>query len=85
MASDILITDNNYGISANIEGYEHQNFFTSPVKIGNSGWFGSTIGERAIIFLNNVVRRGISAYMIAVGLTRLVKRWNFETGSWDRI
>lgn len=95
MGSDILITDNNHGMDAGSEqSYMQQEVSTKPVKIGDGCWIGekcsvlagSTIGEKCIIGANSVVTGEIPAYTIAVGTpAKPIKRWNFESGQWERL
>lgn len=95
MGNDILITDNDHGMDAgNERSYMRQMNSSKPVNIGDGCWIGekvtvlqgSTIGEKAIIGANSVVKGNIPPYTIAVGTpARVIKKWNFGPKQWERI
>ncbi|WP_290794222.1 acyltransferase [Halomonas sp.] len=64
------------------------------VSIGNGCWIsanvvilpGVNIGEQSIIGANSVVSENCPPFCIAVGVpARVVKQWNFETQSWEKV
>jgi acetyltransferase-like isoleucine patch superfamily enzyme len=65
-----------------------------PVVIGENVWIGdnsvimgpATIGDGAIIGANSVVRGIVPPHTIAAGApARLIKVFNFQTGTWDKV
>lgn len=95
MAPDVFITDHNHGMNPTIKsGYSPQNLVTKSVKIGEGVWLGQRvivlpgveIGEHSIIGAASVVTKDIPSYSIAVGNpARVVKKWDFESGTWVKI
>jgi acetyltransferase-like isoleucine patch superfamily enzyme len=66
----------------------------APVTIGNHTWLGQnvvvlpgvTIGEHCVIGANSVVNSFIPDFSVAVGApARVIKRYNQQTGTWERI
>jgi lipopolysaccharide O-acetyltransferase len=66
----------------------------APVSIGRSTWLGQnvvvlpgvTIGEHCVIGANSVVKSSIPDFSVAVGApARVIKRYNRETGAWQRV
>lgn len=95
LADEIQIFTSNHGMNPELEGsYADQPLETGKVIIQKGCWIGSrvtilpgvTVGEKAIIGTNSVVTKDIPPYSIAVGIpARVVKKWNFETHSWERV
>lgn len=95
----VLTADRVY-ISDNLHGYEDPDIpiLNQPIKqvgtvrIGEGTWIGVgvaiigvKIGKHCVIGANAVVNRDIPDYCVAVGIpARIVKRYNFETKSWER-
>ena len=94
-ASNIWICDGLHGYENVNLPYKYQPMFRiAPIKIGRGCWIGQnvvimpgvTIGELSIIGANSVVTNNIPDRSIAVGSpARIVKRWNEETQSWQKI
>ena len=93
MGSGILITDNDHGIDPTQKDFRCQPLITRPVKIGKGCWIGERasilsgveIGEHSIVAAGAVVTKSIPPYSIAAGVpARVIKRWNFETGEWEK-
>ena len=66
----------------------------APVSIGRETWLGQnvvvlpgvTIGRHCVIGANSVVNSSVPDFSIAVGVpARVVKRYNQETGAWERV
>lgn len=64
------------------------------VEIGDGSWLGTNtvitgnikIGKQCVIGANSVVCKDIPDYCVAVGIpAKIIKRYNFETGSWERV
>lgn len=95
IASNSLITSHNHGIDASLdEYYVDQPVTASPITIGNGVWVGEQclvlegvhIGDKAVIGANSVVTKDIPAYCMAVGSpAKVIKKFNFETKSWERV
>jgi acetyltransferase-like isoleucine patch superfamily enzyme len=67
---------------------------TFPVSIGNQSYIynnsvilpGTRIGKHCVIGANSIVNSEIPDYSVAVGNpARVVKRYNFETNTWDKV
>lgn len=68
---------------------------SSPnIEIGDGSWLGThvaiagniKIGRHCVIGANSVVTKDIPDYSVAVGSpAKVIKRYNFESGTWERI
>jgi acetyltransferase-like isoleucine patch superfamily enzyme len=101
MGSRIYISDHNHGVYKGSPQSrpeeppsERQLGGGGPVTIGDNVWIGDnvvivgpvSIGNGAIIAANSVVRGVVqSNSMVAGSPARLIKIFNLQTGTWDRI
>lgn len=94
-ASNIYISDTNHGTGADDPTTPPDSWplTSDPVSIGNNVWLGegvavlpgAKIGDGCIIGAHAVVKGEIPSYSIAVGApAKVVKRYNFETNTWER-
>ena len=93
MGSHILITDNDHGTRPDQGEYWEQPLVSKPVIIHNGCWIcerafilaGSEIGEKSIVAAGSVVKGYYPPYsMIAGAPARVVRRWNPESGCWEK-
>lgn len=101
IASHVYISDNSHGSYSgdtydtppDVPPTERP-YATAPVRIGDRVWIGegvivmpgTTIGSGSIIGAHSVVKGVIPADTIAAGTpARPIKRWNRESGRWERI
>lgn len=94
-AGNVTLISENHGISPQItDYYQKEPLTTGPVKIGDGCWLGqnvtvlpdTTIGKRCIIATNAVVKGTFPDYSMIAGIpARVIKKYNFETNSWDRV
>lgn len=98
--SGVYVGDHNHGAyngadqSSPLQGPVDRDLrSTGPVIIGSNVWLGDNvvivgpvnIGSGAIIGANSVVKQDVPANTIAAGAPlRLLKQFNFESGTWDR-
>ena len=90
----------NYGNHANSEQDspltipQGRPLYIKPVKIEDNVWIGEfvailpgvTIGKGSIIGAMSVVNKDIPAYSIAAGSpAKVIKKFNFENGIWEKI
>jgi len=101
MASKIYISDLNHGDYSDMSTDsspdvppDERPLHTKPVSIGNNVWIGENvcilsgvnIGDGCIIGANSVVNKDIPYNCIAVGSpAKVVKRYNHDTGKWEKI
>lgn len=101
MASKIFISDTNHGNyngdnqSSPDTNPSLRDYFFKPVRIGNNVWIGenavilpgSVIGDGCIIGANSVLNgKDYPSYSIIAGIpARVIKQFNHETNSWERI
>lgn len=94
VVSNVTITDIIHPYDDPYTPINRTELITIPVKIGDQSYIynnsvilpGTIIGKHCIIGANSVVRGNIPDYSIAVGNpAKVVKQYNFETKSWQRI
>jgi len=70
-----------------------QKVTTKPIVIEDEAWIGAnavitagvTVGKHSVVAAGAVVTKDIPPYSIAVGNpARVIKRYNFETGIWEK-
>ena len=94
-ASHIYISDTNHGTGEDnpMTPPDSRPLTASPVAIGSNVWLGegvavlpgAKIGDVCIIGAHAVVKGEIPPYTVAVGApAKPVKRYNFETNTWER-
>ena len=63
------------------------------MEIGDGSWLGThvviagnvKIGKHCVIGANSVVTKDIPDYCVAVGIpAKIIKKYNFDTCTWDR-
>jgi lipopolysaccharide O-acetyltransferase len=100
IASKVFITDHNHG-SYSGDTHDvptvppaKRALTTAPVRIEDDVWIGEsaailpgvTIGRGAVIGALAVVNRSVPPFSIAVGApARVVRRFNFDTQSWEAV
>jgi lipopolysaccharide O-acetyltransferase len=101
IASKVFITDHSHGSykgpaphTSPAVGPADRPLSFAPVSIGDDVWIGEfvsilpgvTIGKGAIIGTMSTVTRDVPAYTIAVGSpARPIKRYNFESSTWESL
>ena len=95
MASYITIVNENHGMDASSNfSYREQPLITAPIIIKEGSWIGErccilsgvSIGKKCIIGSGSVVTKSIPDYSIAAGNpAKVIKKWNFDTNSWDDV
>lgn len=94
-ASNIFISDTNHGTGEEspLTPPDSRPLNAKPVSIGKNVWLGegvavlpgAVIGDGCIIGAHCVVKGEIPPYTVAVGSpAKPVKRYNFETNTWER-
>ena len=94
-ASHIFISDTDHGSGEDspLTPPDDRPLVADPVSIGSNVWLGegvavlpgATIGDGCIIGAHAVVKGEIPPYTVAVGApARAVKKYNFETNTWER-
>ncbi|MEX0772381.1 MAG: acyltransferase [Balneolales bacterium] len=94
-ASNVFMADCSHGYDHAEIPYKYQGLTNiAPIIIKNGVWIGQnvvilpgvTIGENVIIGANSVVRTNIPDKCIAVGNpARVIKKWNGDTGTWQKV
>ena len=94
LARNVYISDHAHAFQNRDVPIMHQGINgIAPVSIGRSTWLGQnvvvlpgvTIGEHCVIGANSVVNSPIPDFSVAVGApARVIKRYNQETGAWER-
>lgn len=93
LGSNILITDNDHGMNAEMNSYAEQPLMVKETVIEEGCWIaqncsilaGSHIGKHSIIGAGSVVKGEIPEYCIAVGMpAKVIKRWDFEKHEWRK-
>lgn len=97
---DVLTADKVY-ISDNLHSYEEVTVpiikqpikQCKPVVIGEGSWLGehvcvigASVGKHCVIGANSVVTKDIPDFCVAVGApARVIKRYNYITGVWEKV
>lgn len=94
-AGNVSLVSENHGINPELNiPYYAQELSTGSIKIGRGCWIGQgvvvlpdvEIGDKVIIGSNSVVSKNIPSYSIAVGVpAKVIKKFNFETHTWEKI
>lgn len=95
IASDVMITSENHGLNVeDARSYSLTPLEAKEVCIGKGCWLGEkvcimpgvTLGERTIVAAGAVVTKSFPAYSMIGGIpARLLKTYNFDTHSWERV
>ena len=101
IGSKVLIVDHNHGVYSGAQPHsspliapDERPIVSKPVVIGKNVWIGemvailpgAEIGEGCVIGAMSMVSGVIPPYTIAVGSpARVVKRFNVESGSWEKV
>ena len=93
MAQNIVLSGLNHGYEDINVPPRIQKVVTNQITIMDDVWIGAncvvtagvTIGKHAVIGAGSVVTKDIPPYCVAVGNpARVIKKYNFETGSWQK-
>ncbi len=94
LASDIFITTENHGMDPECGiKYGKQTLTNKPVELGENCWIGEkvvilpgvTVGKYSIVAAGSVVTRSVEDYTIVAGNpARVIKKYNFETKTWEK-
>ena len=94
LAQNIVISGLNHGYDDVTKPPRVQPVITKQITIEDNVWIGAntvvtagvTIGKHAVIGAGSVITKNIPAYSVAVGNpARVIKKYNFETGSWGKV
>ncbi|OGV39366.1 MAG: hypothetical protein A2020_09065 [Lentisphaerae bacterium GWF2_45_14] len=95
IAERVYITDNLHGYEdINMPVMPQPLKHPGPVTIEDEVWIGDgvcilpgvTIGKHSVIGSNAVVTRDIPPYSVAAGIpARVIKKYNVESGKWEKI
>ena len=95
IASNVVITSENHGINPELtSSYSETPLVGSPVEIGEGCWLGEKVmvmpgvklGERCVVAAGAVVTKSFPSYSLIAGVpAKLVKKYNHNTHSWQRV
>ncbi|WP_246254306.1 DapH/DapD/GlmU-related protein [Pedobacter foliorum] len=94
LAQHIVISGLNHGYSDPVIPPSRQPVVTAKIVIEDDVWIGANsvvtagvrIGKHSIVGGGSVVAKDIPEYCVVVGNpARIIKRFNFETATWDKI
>ena len=94
LAQNIVISGLNHGYEDITTPPRLQKVVTKQITINDNVWIGAnsvvtagvTIGKHAIIGAGSVITKDIPEYSVAVGNpARVIKKYNFERGSWEKV
>ncbi len=97
-ASNVFITTENHSFDPESKhSYGHQPLKSAPIHFKQGSWIGEnttfiasgeglTIGQRCVIGAGSVVTKSIPDYCIVAGVpAKVIKKYNFESHSWERV
>ncbi|RKR85485.1 acetyltransferase-like isoleucine patch superfamily enzyme [Mucilaginibacter gracilis] len=93
-AQNVAVSGLNHGYQDITMSPSVQKVETALITIGDNVWIGAnsvitagvTLGKHVIIGGGSVVTKSIPDYSVAVGNpAKVVKRYNFETNTWERV
>jgi acetyltransferase-like isoleucine patch superfamily enzyme len=93
LAQNIVVSGLNHGYEDINLPIRLQKVTTKPIVIEDEAWIGAnavitagvTVGKHSVVAAGAVVTKDIPPYSIAVGNpARVIKRYNFETGIWEK-
>jgi len=94
LAQNIIISGLNHGYEDVTTPPRIQKVVTKQITIDDDVWIGAncvitagvTIGKHAVIGAGSVVTKDIPQFSVAVGNpARVIKKYNFETSSWEKV
>jgi len=94
LAQNIVISGLNHGYEDIMTPPRLQKVVTKQITIEDNVWIGAnsvitagvTVGKHAVIGAGSVVTKDIPGYTVAVGNpARIIKKYDFETGSWRKV
>ncbi|WP_428331026.1 acyltransferase [Mucilaginibacter sp.] len=94
LAQNIVISGLNHGYEDINLPPRVQKVVTKQITIEDNVWIGAncvvtagvTIGKHSVIGAGSVVTKNIAPYSVAVGNpARVIKKYNFETSSWEKV
>ncbi|MBD1362231.1 acyltransferase [Mucilaginibacter sp. ZT4R22] len=94
MAQNIVLSGLNHGYEDITLPPRVQKVITKQITVMDNVWIGAnsvitagvTIGKHAVIGAGSVVTKDIPEYSVAVGNpAKVIKKYNFETGNWEKV
>jgi acetyltransferase-like isoleucine patch superfamily enzyme len=94
LAQHIVFSGLNHGFKDIKTPPKLQPVVTKPIIVSDNVWIGASsvitagvhIGKHAVIGAGSVVTKDVPEYSVAVGNpARVIKKYNFETGIWDKV
>jgi acetyltransferase-like isoleucine patch superfamily enzyme len=94
LAQNVVISGLNHGYKNVSVPPRLQKVVTKQITIEDNVWIGAnvvitagvTIGKHSVIGAGSVVTRDIPQFTVAVGNpARIIKKYNFETDSWQKV
>jgi acetyltransferase-like isoleucine patch superfamily enzyme len=94
LAQNIVISGLNHGYEDVTRPPRLQKVVTKQITIEDNVWIGAncvvtagvTIGKHAVIGAGSVITKDIPEFSVAVGNpARVIKKYNFETSSWQKL
>ncbi|MES2266115.1 MAG: acyltransferase [Bacteroidota bacterium] len=94
LAQNIVLSGLNHGFEDVTVSTRLQKVVTKQIMICDDVWIGAncvitagvTIGRHSVIGAGSVVTKDVPEYCVAVGNpAKVIKKYNFETATWDRV
>jgi len=94
LAQNIVVSGLNHGYEDVNVPPRLQKVVTRQITIEDNAWIGAncvvtagvTIGKHSVIGAGSVITKDIPQYSVAVGNpARVIKKYNFETNSWQKV
>lgn len=94
LAQNVVLSGLNHNYDAIDSPIHAQGVSTKPIIIEDESWIGAnvvivpgvTVGRHAIVAAGSVVTKNVPSYSVVAGNpARVLKQYNFQTKSWEKI
>ncbi|MEL6863633.1 MAG: acyltransferase [Bacteroidota bacterium] len=94
IAQHVVLSGLNHAYEDISRPIKEQETTTAPIEVGDNCWLGSNavivagvkVGKHVIVAAGSVVTKDVPDYTVVAGNpARIIKRYNFEQGTWEKV